>query len=51
MAAHMSDKLAILEKVKVVRDFREYREWQDRLRHNVDVFRVSVIKNVVMGAS
>ena len=51
MAKHMSDQLAISEKVKVARDFREYREWQDRLRHNMDVFRVGAIKNVVMGAS
>ena len=51
MATHMSDQLAISEKVKVVRDFREYREWQEGLRHNMDVFRVGAIKNVVMGAS
>ena len=34
----MSDELAISEKVKVVHDFREYREWQERLRNNVNVF-------------
>ena len=51
MAKHMSDQLAILGKVKVACDFRGYREWQERLRHNMDVFRVGAIKNVVMGAS
>ena len=50
MATHMSDQLEISEKVKVACDFRGYREWQERLRHNMDVFRVGAIKNVVMGA-
>ena len=47
----MSTQLAISKKVKVTRDFREYREWHDHLRYNVDDFRVGAIKNVVMGAS
>ena len=51
MAKHMSDQLVISEKVKGACDFREYREWHDRLRLNMDVFRVGAIKNVVMGAS
>ena len=51
MAKHMSEQLALSEKVKVVCDFREYRERQDRLRDNMDVFRVGAIKNVEMGAS
>ena len=50
MAKPMSERMAISEKVKVVCDFREYREWQERLRHNMDDFRVGVIKNVVLGA-
>ena len=51
MAKHMSNQLVISEKENVACDFREYREWQDRLRHNMDVFHVGAIKNVVMGAS
>ena len=51
MATHNVGSAGVSEKVKVVRDFREYREWQERLRHNMDVFRVGAIKNVVMGAS
>ena len=47
----MSTQLAISKKVKVVHDFREYREWHDPLRYNVDDFRVGVIKNVVLRAS
>ena len=47
----MSTQLAISKKVKVPCDFREYREWHERLRHNVDDFRVGAIKNVVLGAS
>ena len=51
MAKPMLERMAISEKVKVACNFREYREWQDRLRHNVDVFLVGAMKNVVMGAS
>ena len=41
----------VLEKVKVACDFREYHEWQERLRHNMDDFRLGALKNVVLGAS
>ena len=51
MGKPMSERTAIPEKVKVAGDFREYREWHERLRHNMDDFRVGAIKNVVLGAS
>ena len=38
MEVHTSTDLAILKKVKVVCDFRKYREWQGGVRHNMDVF-------------